>query len=82
MVHIAVLIMVKNEKKRLHVTLESIKNFADSLFIFDTGSTDNTIEICKEFSKKNKIPLRLKEGEFVNFEVWYHSLLLVLIKRL
>jgi hypothetical protein len=69
MVHIAVLIMVKNEKKRLNVTLESIKNFADSLVIFDTGSTDNTIEICKEFSKKNKIPLRLKEGEFVNFEV-------------
>jgi len=69
MVHIAVLIMVKNEKKRLHVTLESIKNFANSLVIFDTGSTDNTIEICKKFSQKNKIPLRLKQGEFINFEV-------------
>ena len=69
MVHISVLLMVKNEKKRLHVTLESIKNFADSLVIFDTGSTDNTIEICKEFSEKTKIPLRLKEGTFVNFEI-------------
>ena len=57
MVHIAVLLMVKNEKKRLHVSLESVKDFADSLVIFDTGSTDNTIEICKEFSEKYNIPL-------------------------
>ena len=66
-IHIAVLMMVKNEKKRLNVTLESVKNFADSLIIYDTGSTDNTIQICKDFSEKYKIPLRLKEGEFVNF---------------
>lgn len=67
MVHIAVLLMVKNEKKRLHVTLESVKNFADSLVIFDTGSTDNTIQICKDFSEKYNKPLRLKEGTFVDF---------------
>lgn len=66
-VHIAVLIMAKNEKKRLHVTLESIKNFADSLIFFDTGSEDNTIEIAREFCEKNKIVFRLKQGNFVNF---------------
>ena len=67
--NIAVLMMVKNEHKRLHITLESIKNFADSLVIYDTGSTDNTIEICENFSKLNNIPLRLLQGEFVNFSV-------------
>ena len=67
MVHIAVLMMVKNEKKRLLVSLESIVGFADSLVVFDTGSTDNTIEICKEFSEKHNIPLRLKEGTFIDF---------------
>ena len=67
MVHIAVLLMVKNEKKRLHVSLESVKDFADSLVIFDTGSTDNTIQICKDFSEKYNIPLRLKEGSFIDF---------------
>jgi glycosyltransferase involved in cell wall biosynthesis len=67
MVHIAVLLMVKNEKKRLHVSLESVKDFADSLVIFDTGSTDNTIQICKDFSEKYNIPLRLKEGTFIDF---------------
>lgn len=67
-IHIAILMMVKNEKKRLHVSLESVKDFADSLIIYDTGSTDNTIEICRDFCKKYDIPLRLKEGEFVNFQ--------------
>ena len=37
MVHIAVLLMVKNEKKRLNVSLESVKDFADSLVIFEDG---------------------------------------------
>jgi glycosyltransferase involved in cell wall biosynthesis len=68
-VHIAALIMCKNEKKRLHVTLDSIKDCISSLIVFDTGSTDNTIDILKEFSEKNKIPLRLKQGTFVNFQV-------------
>ena len=68
-VHIAVLMMVKNEKKRFHVTLDTIKNFADSLILFDTGSTDNTIEIARDFCDKNNILFRLKEGTFVNFEI-------------
>ncbi len=69
MTKIGVLMMVKNEKLRISVTLESIKNFADCLIIYDTGSSDNTIEICENFSKQNNIPLYLKQGEFVNFEV-------------
>jgi len=66
-VHIAVLLMVKNEHKRLHITLESIKDFADSLVIYDTGSVDNTIKICQNFCKDTNIALRLKQGEFVDF---------------
>jgi glycosyltransferase involved in cell wall biosynthesis len=66
-VHIALLMMVKNETKRLHVTLNSVKGFVDSLIIYDTGSTDNTIDILKTFSQENSIPLRLKCGEFENF---------------
>lgn len=65
--HIALLIMMKNEEKRIHVTLESIVGFVDSVVVYDTGSTDNTLKILKEFTEKHKIPLRLKEGDFVNF---------------
>jgi len=66
-VHIAALMMLKNEQQQLHVTLESIEGFVDSLIVFDTGSTDNTIQILKEFSERTDTPLRLKEGEFVDF---------------
>jgi glycosyltransferase involved in cell wall biosynthesis len=66
-VHLSVLMMLKNEEKRLHVTLNSIEKFADSIVVFDTGSTDKTLAILKEFSERTNIPLRLKEGEFVDF---------------
>ena len=65
--HIALLMMVKNETKRLQVTLDSIVGHVDSMVIYDTGSTDNTIEILKNHSKKHNIPLHLKEGSFVDF---------------
>jgi glycosyltransferase involved in cell wall biosynthesis len=68
-VHIALLLMCKNETKRLHITLNSVVGHVDSIVAFDTGSTDNTIEILKEFSEKHNIPLRLKQGEFVDFAV-------------
>ena len=67
--HISLLIMMKDEEARLHITLESCIGYVDSIVAYDTGSTDNTIKILKDFSDKNKIPLRLKEGIFVNFSV-------------
>ncbi len=66
-VHIAAFLMVKNEEKRIRVSLESVKNVIKSLVIFDTGSTDNTIAVIREWCEQNRIPLRLKEGTFVDF---------------
>jgi glycosyltransferase involved in cell wall biosynthesis len=67
MPHIALLMMLKNEEKRLLVSLKSVIGIVKSLVIYDTGSTDNTIQILKDFSSENDIELRLKHGEFVNF---------------
>jgi glycosyltransferase involved in cell wall biosynthesis len=67
MVHISLLMMLKNEHARLPVTLKSVADHIDSLIIFDTGSTDDTIDILRKFSKEQLIPLHLKEGEFVDF---------------
>jgi glycosyltransferase involved in cell wall biosynthesis len=64
---IGLLMMVKNEKKRIGVTLKSIVGHVDALIIYDTGSTDNTKEIIQEFAEKHKINLYMIEGEFVNF---------------
>jgi len=66
MVHISALVMVKDEEKRIHVTLNSIIGL-DSLIVYDTGSTDKTIEIIQEFCRVHSIPLRLKCGIFVDF---------------
>jgi len=65
--HIACLMMLKNEEKRLRVTLASLRSCIDSLIIYDTGSTDSTLDILREFNQQTNIPLHLKQGEFVNF---------------
>lgn len=74
MIKVACLLMVKNEEKSIIITLESIKNL-DGVIIFDTGSSDNTIELIKDFCTKNKLKLNLKQGEFVNFSVSRNELL-------
>jgi glycosyltransferase involved in cell wall biosynthesis len=66
---IGLLMMVKNEKKRIHVTLDSVVGVVDAVIIFDTGSTDNTIDIIKNFCEKVKINLYLIQGGFVNFSI-------------
>jgi glycosyltransferase involved in cell wall biosynthesis len=65
--HIGLLMMLKDEERRLPVTLKSTVGFVDSIIVYDTGSTDRTIEILKEHCKKHDVPLHLKEGKFVNF---------------
>lgn len=72
---IAMVMMVKNEEARIHVSLESVKDYVKAIIIYDTGSTDNTISIIQNFCKKNKINLYLIQGEFVNFYVSRNVLL-------
>lgn len=45
-------LIVKNESKYVRLCLESIKDFVDEIIIVDTGSTDNTKEICKQYTDK------------------------------
>lgn len=47
---ISVCAIVKNEKKFLQEMLESIKDIADEIIITDTGSTDNTVDIAKNYT--------------------------------
>jgi len=60
-------LMVKNEKKRIHVSLNSLIGFIDCLIIYDTGSIDNTKEIIISFCETNKINLYMITGEFTDF---------------
>ena len=47
---ITFIILTKNEAINIKDCLESIKSFAKRIVIVDSGSTDNTIAIAKEYS--------------------------------
>lgn len=66
-VHIAALIMCKNEKKRIHVTINSIIGVCQSIVLYDTGSTDETIEIVQKIAATAGIPVRVKQ-DFIDRE--------------
>jgi glycosyltransferase involved in cell wall biosynthesis len=71
----ALVMMVKNEERRIRVSFDSVKDYTDTFIILDTGSTDSTIDICREYCKEHNITLFLKEEPFVNFCVSRNVLL-------
>jgi glycosyltransferase involved in cell wall biosynthesis len=44
--------IVKNEEQTLRDCLKSVRGMVDEIVIIDTGSTDNTLAIAKEFNAK------------------------------
>lgn len=49
---ISLCMIVKNEEKYIEQCLRSVASLVDEMIIVDTGSTDNTIEIAKQFNPK------------------------------
>ena len=63
---LGVLFMIKNEENSIKKSIESISKYIKDIIVFDTGSTDNTIDIIK------KVLVGKKKGElfqepFINF---------------
>lgn len=58
--------IVKNESHVITRCLKTVKPFIDYWVILDTGSTDGTQDVIKEFMKD--IPGEIQEDAFVNFE--------------
>lgn len=46
---LSVCLIVKNEEKFLAQSLKSVRDIAQQIIVVDTGSTDRTVEIAKEF---------------------------------
>lgn len=59
--NVSFLIITLNEEKNIRKSLESIK-WADDIAVVDSGSTDKTLEICKEYDN-----LSLYYRKFDNF---------------
>lgn len=65
-VKICLAIVVKNEEDTIWRCLNSAKDIIDCLCICDTGSTDNTITIVKQFMQDNGIPGNIYQHEWKN----------------
>ena len=61
--------MIKNESKIITRCLDSCFDFCDAFSITDTGSTDDTLEVVKNYfdSKAEKKPYRIDHTSFKNF---------------
>ena len=64
---VGILIMIKNEEKSIGVTLKSTHKYFKHIIVYDTGSTDNTIQIVKDSCKNNNQILHLKKGIFKGY---------------
>lgn len=68
---LAVIIMVRNEATTIEPTLERfVQHGITKYLVLDTGSTDRTVDVAKEFFTKHKITNAvIKQEPFVNFAV-------------
>ncbi len=57
----------RNEEKNVKRCLDSVKKAIDYVSICDTGSTDNTIKLIKEWGKQNGKPTKVHHEPFKNF---------------
>lgn len=49
---LSVIVITKNEEDRIARCLSSVTSIADEIIVFDSGSTDKTVEIVKQFTDK------------------------------
>lgn len=64
---ICLVMIVKNESQVIKRCLDSVKDYIDHWVICDTGSTDGTQEIIKDYFSKYKIPGKLLNHQWKNF---------------
>ena len=60
--------IMKNEAHVITRMLNSIRPIVDIICLVDTGSTDNSIEVVKNWGEQNKIETHVFERPFDNFE--------------
>lgn len=47
---LSVCVITKNEADRIRMCLDSVKHLADEIIVLDSGSTDGTVEVVKEYT--------------------------------
>lgn len=58
---ISIIILTYNEEKNIRACLDSVIGFTDEIFVVDSGSTDQTLSILKEY------PVKVVHHDFENY---------------
>jgi len=64
---IILLLMIKNESKIIERCISNAIDHVDAVSVLDTGSTDNTVEVCEAYLSKCGKPYHIKKDPFKNF---------------
>jgi hypothetical protein len=63
---IGALIMVKNEEKSIKTTIDSLKDYINTIIVYDTGSNDNTLSMIVKCCQTNNQILHVKTTNIFN----------------
>lgn len=64
---IILLLMIKNESKIIERCIGRALEHVDAVCILDTGSTDNTVEVCEKYLSSCGKPFKIAVEPFINF---------------
>src|SRR5919205_949978 len=59
--NLSIVIICKNEKGNIERVLQSISGVAADIVVYDSGSTDGTMEVLQQFG------VRIAQGEWMGF---------------
>ncbi len=66
---VVALLMIKNESRIIRRCIQHLMSVVDAFYFYDTGSTDNTIEVIKETCHTLNLIYGIGGSPFVNFGV-------------
>ena len=68
-IRVIVLLMIKNESRIIRRSIQAALKIADAVCVSDTGSTDDTVQILRDFYPSLPIPCKTYDHPWTNFGV-------------